>query len=308
VIGGVRTVGFVVGFALIVVIVSAPAWARISLVDAAGAQVALEMSAQRIVSLAPHTTELLYAAGAGDRLVGVVEYSDFPPAARSVPRVGSGLSPDIERIVALSPDLVVGWQSGNSTMAVARLRQLGIPVYLTEPRRLPDIAREIERLGELAGTIETANRASRDFRAKLALIRQRYADRSPQRVFYQLLDPTLLTINDAHLISDALHVCSAENVFGSVGSLVQRVDLESVFAADPDVIIGGGPVAIWESWRTRWQAFVALRAVNLGQLYRVDADLLHRQTPRVLAGMTQLCEAIDRARQVETKAMVNGLP
>jgi len=251
----------------------------------------------RIVSLAPHATELLFAAGAGDRVVGVVEYSDFPAAASVLPRVGSGLRPDIERIVSLRPDLIVGWQSGNSRTAVARLRRLGLPVYLTEPRHLEDIAREIDRLGRLAGTEKAAQRASVSFRAELAVIRKRYAQKRIQRVFYQLLDPTLLTVNDEHLISDALKMCSAENVFGAMDLLADRVEIEAVFGADPDIIVAGGPPALWEGWRQRWLGFPALRAVRAGQLYRVDADLLHRQTPRVLEGTAQLCAAIDKARR-----------
>jgi len=274
-----------------------PSHAEIALQDAAGAWARLAQPAGRIVSLAPHATELLFAAGAGDRVVAVVQYSDFPPAARLLPRVGSGLNPDIEQIVASRPDLIVGWQSGNSGPAVARLRDLGLPVYLTEPRRLDDIAREIERLGQLAGTMDIARSASNAFRVRLAELRQRYAGGTRQRVFYQLLDPTLLTVNDEHLISDVLHLCSAVNVFGAMSSLVQRVEIESVFALDPDTIIAGGPPVLWEGWRARWQRMPVLRAVQAGQLYRVDADLLHRQTPRVLDGAVQLCDVIDNARR-----------
>ncbi len=287
-------------------VLGTPSHAEIALQDAAGAWVRLAQPAGRIVSLAPHATELLFAAGAGERVVAVVQYSDFPSAARLLPRVGSGLNPDVEQIVALRPDLIVGWQSGNSGPAVARLRDLGLPVYLTEPRRLDDIAREIERLGQLAGTTDSAQSASSAFHARLAELRQRHAGEMNQRVFYQLLDPTLLTVNDDHLISDVLHLCSAVNVFGAMNSLVQRVEIESVFALDPDVIVAGGPPVLWEGWRARWQGMPALRAVQAGQLHRVDADLLHRQTPRVLDGAVQLCDAIDNARRSGATTLRTG--
>ena len=284
------------GIPLFLGIAATAVQAEIALQDAAGNQVKLSRPATRIVSLAPHATELLFAAGAGDRVVGVVQYSDYPPAAKKLPIVGSGLDPDIEKIVALQPELIAGWQTGNSGSAIDRLRHLGFPVYLTEPRRLEDIAREIDRLGQLTNTGTTAHQASNAFRAQLSGLHEKYDGKRRQRVFYQLLDATLLTINNGHLISDALHLCSGVNVFGQVSPLVQRVEIESVIAADPDLIIAGGPAEIWESWLARWQSLSALRAVRAGQLYRVDADVLHRQSPRVIEGATRLCEIIDRSR------------
>lgn len=284
-------------FVWLAVAVFAPtAAADIRLVDDADREVRLAQPARRIVSLAPHATELLFAAGAGGQVIAAVEYSDHPPAAARLPRVGSGHSLDLEAIVAARPDLVVAWESGNPPRQVERLRSLGFEVFSLEVRTLSDIPAALERLGMLAGTTAQANEAARGLRARLAALEQRYRARPELRVFYQLLDESLMTVNGEHLISDVLRRCGAANVFAGMPLLVARVEVEAVLAARPQVIVVGGEEKLWQAWRERWQQRKALPAVAAGALYFVPADLMHRPGPRVFDAAELVCAQLDDAR------------
>lgn len=277
---------------------SAPAFAdAIRVVDDTGSEVILAAPARRIVSLAPHTAELLFAAGAGSHVVATVDYSDYPPAARLLPRIGGSSGIDLERLVALKPDLIVAWDSGNPSRTIERLRGLGFAVYLTEPRHLGDIARNLEHLGKLAGTQVIARKEAERFSARYRALVARYADRQSLRVFYQVLDPLLITVNGEHLISEILHVCGGENIFSALPVLAPAVSEESVLQEDPDVIIAGGNENIWRSWQARWRDRTHMQAVKAGALYHIPADLLHRHTPRVLDGAERVCAALDDARR-----------
>lgn len=274
----------------------APAGAALRAVDDAGGVVTLAAPAKRIVSLAPHATELLFAAGAGARVVATVEFSDYPPPARALPRVGSSAGIDVERVVALLPDLVVGWRSGNPPAQLARLRELGLTVFVTEPRRLSRLPELIERLGVLAGTAPEAASAARQLRQRATRLEQRYATRSPVSVFYQLLDPALMTINGEHIITDVIRLCGGQNVFADLPVLAGRIDIEAVLARDPQVVIAGGDAALWREWRQRWLRWPQLQAVRQDRLVWMDPDLLHRAGPRMLDGAERLCAALDAAR------------
>ena len=215
------------GLVLTVLLLAATcARAGVTVQDDRGNTVSLARPAERIVSLAPHATELLFAAGAGSRMVGAVDWSDFPPAAREVPRVGSYVQPDLERIVALKPDLVVAWYSGNEPRLVERLRALGYPVYVSEMRALEEVPAGIERLGRLAGTDAAASRAAADFRARRDRLQKSYAAGVPVRVFYQIWDKPLMTINNEHLITRVMELCGGRNVFGDLPTLTPHLDVE----------------------------------------------------------------------------------
>lgn len=281
---------------LAVMAFTSTATAEIRLVDDTGREIRLAQPAQRIVSLAPHATELLFAAGAGNRVIAAVAYSDFPPPAARLPQVGSGHSLDLEAIVAASPDLVIAWESGNPPRQVERLRAVGLKVFSLEVRTLSDIPAALERLGMLAGSSAQANEAARQLRARLAALEQRYRVRSELRVFYQLLDESLMTVNGEHLISDVLRRCGGANVFAGMPLLVGRVDIEAVLAARPQVIVAGGEEALWRTWRARWQQRKALPAVAAGALYYVPADLMHRPGPRVFDAAERVCAQLDDAR------------
>lgn len=270
---------------LFLVLVAFKATADVSVTDDYGNVVRLTGPAARIVSLAPHLTELVYAAGAGLRMVGAVEYSDFPPPARELPRVGSDAQISLEAVLALKPDLIVAWPNAGSVRAINRLGELGLPVFRSEPRELEDIATTLERLGALAGTSAQAARAAQAFRARKAQLEKRYAARPKVRVFYQVWDRPLLTVNGDHVISKVIALCGGENVFAALPLIAPEVDAEAVLRAAPDVILTSRSDAQPPSWLPGTRLFV------------VPADLIQRHTPRLLDGAERVCRALEDARQ-----------
>ena len=282
---------------LVCVLISPDAPAEISVVDDTGKPVILAKPARRIISLAPHATELLYAAGAGSSIVGAVEYSDYPEDAKLIPRVGSGFGFDMEAIIALQPDLIIAWQSGNPSWQVARLSGLGLPVFVTEPRRLDDVAGLLERLGRLAGTEAVAAKVAGEFRRQRGWLQARYSGRPPVTVFYQVIDASLMTVNGQHLINDVIDLCGGRNVFSDLPSLTPRVDVESVLQKNPDVILASGHAPLWPTWREHWRAWPAFSAAARGNLFFIPPDLIHRHSPRILQGAEQVCAALEKARE-----------
>ena len=274
----------------------ASANAQVSVRDDYGHEIRLDQPASRIVSLAPHLTELLYAAGAGSRLVGAVEFSDFPAAARALPQVGSDARIDLEAVLALRPDLVVAWPNAGSLRAVERLAQLGLPVFRSEPRELDDVARTLQRLGRLAGSQAQAEGAAAAFRARAAALEKRYAAQRKVRVFYQIWDRPLLTVNGDHIISKVIALCGGENVFAGLPLLVPEVDREAVLRANPEAIVASGSNDAQPQWLEMWRQFPGLAAAARGQLYAIPADLIQRQTPRILDGAERLCGRLEAVR------------
>lgn len=266
--------------------------AAVSVIDDAGRRVTLPQPASRIVSLAPHATELLFAAGAGARVVGAVSYSDSPAAAARLPRVGDAHALDLERIVALRPDLVVAWLTGNSRQQVDRLAASGIPVFFSNPRVAEDVATDLARLGELAGTGDTARAAAARFRDELQQLTSRYRGARPVSVFYEIWHTPPMTLNGRHFISDILARCGARNVFADVPALTPTVSLEAVIAAAPQVIASGAGAEALNSWRSRPE----IPAARNGHLCEVDATRMHRAGPRLAEAAAQLCSCIDWAR------------
>ena len=264
--------------------------------DDYGNAVHLEKPASRIVSLAPHLTELLYDAGAGAKLVGAVEYSDYPEAAKALPRVGNNASINLEALLALHPDLVVAWPSAATDKAIERLAGLGLPVFRSEPRDLEDIASTLERLGALAGTSAQADRAAAAFRARAAELRERYANRPHVRVFYEIWDRPLQTVNGRHLISKVIRLCGGENVFAGLPLIAPEIDREAVLRANPEVIVGSASDGTRPDWLDEWKAFPGLLAAAKGQLYSLPPDLIERHTPRVLEGAERLCRLLEEVR------------
>ncbi|HEY7841513.1 MAG TPA: cobalamin-binding protein [Gammaproteobacteria bacterium] len=273
------------------------AHAGLAVVDDAGRSVRVDRPAARIVSLAPHATEQVFTAGAGAALVGTVQWSDYPEAARELPRVGDTWNLDLEGIVALRPDLIVAWRSGNSPGAVERLEALGFTVFLSEPASLEAIATGIRRLGVLAGTTETATRAEAAFLDQLARLRAEYAGRRVLRVFYQVWHEPTYTVNGDHLISRIIEMCGGTNVFAGLGALSPRISAEAVLAADPEVIVASGADAARPPWLDTWREWPELAAVRDDQLHHIPPDLIQRHTARILDGTRQMCRILDGARQ-----------
>ncbi|HWP95096.1 MAG TPA: cobalamin-binding protein [Gammaproteobacteria bacterium] len=265
-------------------------------------QVEVGVPARRVVTLAPHLTELVYAAGAGATLVGADRYSDYPPAARELPRIGDAFQQDAERILALAPDLVLAWGSGTPRAAIDRLAGLGLAVVALEPRGLEDIARQLLLIGELTGHATTAQHAADTYRARLAALRERHAGRAPVKVFYQVSAQPLYTVNGAHTISELLALCGGINVFADLEVLAPVVALEAVLARAPEAIVTGYAAAELDMWRR----FPELPAVAHGNLFVIDGSLVARATPRLLEGGERLCAVLEQARRNREERAAGG--
>lgn len=272
------------------------AGAEIIVRDDTGATIRLAQPAQRIISLAPNLTENIYAAGAGAKLVGAVEYSDYPAAAKRVRRVGDYMRPDLETIVALKPDLVLTWKSGNADSSIEKLKVLGLNVFQSQPDRLDAIPSSIEAIGRLAGSETAATPAAYAFRQRLAKLRAQYGKRPSVPLFYQAWHQPLLTIGGDQIISDVIRLCGGTNIFARLPSLAPSVSIEAVLAADPEAIVASGmgydtPVGL-NDWK-RWKKLTATARDNL---FFVPADLMQRATPRLLDGADMLCRHLETAR------------
>ena len=269
---------------------------QVAVTDDRGTKVTLAAPAQRIVALSPHLAELAFAAGAGRQLVGVVRHSDFPPAVRDLPQTGEAARVDFERIALLKPDLVLAWRSGNPAGDVARVEQLGFPVFVTEPARLADIPRLLRAIGVLAGTRPAAETAAAGFEREIAALRARHAQASRVRVFYQIWHKPLLTVNGAHVISDVIALCGGENVFADLSQLTPTISLESVLATRPEVILGGGSAGGEPEFAGWWRASAVPALRELPVRY-IDPDLIQRQTPRIVEGARAVCSALEQVRK-----------
>jgi len=265
--------------------------------DDEGLLVQLDENAQRIISLAPSLTELLYAAGAGDKLVGVVEYSDYPIAAKSLPIIGRYDMLDMEKILQLQPDLVVAWQTGNPRAAVNRLRELGLTVYIAEPKRLDSIPSHIRRLATLAGTDAVAALVIDEFEGTLATLSENYRTKTAVRTFYQVWDRPLISAGGNELINDIIELCGGVNIFADIELLAPKVSIEAVLTRNPQAIIASGMDIERPEWLDEWLKWDQLSAVSTNSLFFVPPELLQRHTPRALIGAQSMCEQLDQARE-----------
>jgi iron complex transport system substrate-binding protein len=278
------------------------AWPDIRVTDDAGRLLSLQAPARRIVSLAPHITELLFAVGAGAAVVGTSDFSDYPEAAREIPRVGGGGGLDLEAILALQPDLVIAWESGNPTVPVRRLQQLGVPVFYSQPSRMEDITSSLERFGLLTGRREEAHIQARDFANRLAGLRRRYSGRAEVSVYYQIWERPLMTVNGQHMVSDVIRLCGGRNVFAQLPVLAPQIDSEAVLAANPDVIVVGDAAGESATSLAAWERWPELKAVRQHNLYAIQRELLVRHTPRLLQGAEQLCRLLEKVRDQRRQA------
>jgi len=251
--------------------------------------------AQRIVSLAPNLTELAFAAGAGERIVATVEFSDRPEAARRIPRIGNAFRVDLERLLALDPDLVLVWESGTPKQTVERIRALHLRVVSFETLRLEHVADVVRALGELAGTDAIADDVAAKFERDVRALREEFRGRSDVRVFVQVNDRPLYTVNGKHIISEILGMCGGRNVFEGLTELAPAIGIESVIAADPQVIISTDDTvpdaaAAWRQWRH-------VDAVKNGNVFTLRSDDIARATLRLTEGAREMCRTLDTARR-----------
>lgn len=278
---------------------AAPAFGATTVRDDGGNTVTLDKPATRVISMSPHVTELLFAAGGGNRIVGAVSYSDYPEAAKSIPRIGSNREIDLERVIAMKPDLIVAWMHNASERQIEMVRKLGVPIFLSDSQTLEGIPDNVVRLGQLMGTETVANAAAGELRKQLAGLRSRYAGRPAVRTFYQVWDKPLYTLSGKHIITDALRLCGGENIFEKLTVVAPVVSVESVLKEDPEAIFGTaeknyGGVSLWKPYAT-------LTATRNDNLFTVDGDLLNRAGPRMISGTAIMCEKLELARQHRKK-------
>lgn len=269
--------------------------AELSAVDDAGNAVVLARPAQRVVSLAPHITEQLFAIGAGARIVGTTEYADYPPAAQQIPRVARAHSVDLERVAATRPDLIVVWGTGFPPAVIEALKRLDVPVYINEPGAIESIATSMERLGALLAQPQ-ASVAAAGFRARVASLRAQYAGRKQVAVFYQIWSEPLMTLGGRHVLSEAIRICGGRNVFEDLTPIAPQVSVEAVVAAQPGIIVTAEPDARPSGALESWRRFPQIPAVAHDQLVTLDANRINRHTPRMVEELALLCARIDAAR------------
>lgn len=275
--------------------VTAPASAERRLPVATGEPLVIEHPAERVITLAPNLAELVWAAGAGETLVGTVAWSDYPEAVTRLPQIGDAFRFDLEKILALSPDLVIAWESGNPAPALESIEALGLPVWRTDIQAPMEIASLVAAIGVATGHEATANAAAGAFQEQLAALEAAWSDRTPVTYFYQVAERPLYTLAGRHLVSQSLALCGGENIFSGLDELAPQVAVEAVMAADPEVMFAGrfegsgDPLAHWRKWPR-------LRAVREDALYTLPADLINRATPRMLDAVEQACKLFDQYR------------
>jgi len=276
----------------------------LSVVDDAGRTFFLERPPQRVVTLAPSLAELVFAAGGGAALVGTSALSDYPAAARTIAQVGDAGRLDVEKVIALKPDLVLIWQRGNTSRQLEQLEAAGIRLFQLEPRRLGDVARAIERLGVLLGHEAQAHRRASEMRAALDRLRAEHAGAAPVSVFYQVWRQPLMTINGKQLIDDILTLCGGRNIFARLTPLVPIISTEAVVDADPEAILTASETASAQPWRrdpgnpsfAAWHRHRSMTAVRRSWLYALNGDNISRQGPRVVDGAAAVCAVLDQVR------------
>jgi iron complex transport system substrate-binding protein len=239
----------------------------------------------------------MFAAGAGDKVMAVVNYSDYPPAALELPLIGSHTRVDMEALMALDPDLVVTWVTGNPPAQVELLDELGVPTFAIEPRTFAGVSSVIERLATLAGTELEGYAEAERFRVGIAALTQQYAGVEPIPVFYQVWEKPLMTVNNEHLIGKVLKLCGGVNVFGDMQRLIPRISAEVVLQADPDAILTGSVDGVSDDQLDEWKKYAGLTAVEKNNLFFVPASPISRPTPRLLDAIQTVCGKLESARE-----------
>lgn len=282
---------------LIMHAIASQAHAAISVTDDAGNVITLASPAKRIISLSPHVTEMIFAAGAGEQIIGTVKYSDYPEAAKAIPRVGDNRQLDIERIIAMKPDLLVVWMHGAFERQLEPLRKSGIPYYFSEPHKLEQIPETLLKLGSLFGTEKQARAAAGAFSQQLSQLSARYQKQSTVRTFYQVWGKPIFTLNDKNIVSDVIRVCGGKNIFGHLSAAAPTLSTEAVIQENPELILSGDSENQGVSGIEQWKTFGTMLAVKNRNLVAIDGDQLNRAGPRIIDGAKAVCEAMDNARK-----------
>ncbi|MFT5572758.1 MAG: iron complex transport system substrate-binding protein [Cryomorphaceae bacterium] len=269
---------------------------QIIVTDFTGKQVQLAQPAQKIVALAPHVVENIFSAGAGDQLVGVFEWSNYPEQAKSIEIVGGYEKTNYEKIIELNPDLIIAWETGNSSSSVGRLTQLGFTIYIDQPNNLEDIAKSIRDIGTLSGHSKIANSVANNYLQELAKYKFAYRDAVKVTTFYQVWNSPLQSINGSHIISDVIETCGGTNIYADEYAVAPIINIESILERNPKAIIASGVSDARPEWLDEWLQWPSLTAVQQGNLFFVNPDHLQRHTVRLLLGIQKTCRQLDLAR------------
>ena len=280
-------------------VIAVQSYAAIEVIDDNGDLLRLQQPASRIISLSPNITEVLFHIGAGSRIVGADEYSNYPPQALEIPRVNNYTAANYELILSLKADLVIAWQSGNGEKIISRIRELGIPVFVVETRQLDDISSLFKRLGQLSGQLAQAQQQATEFTRGLERLRESNRAKAPVRTFYQIWSDPLITLNGQHIVSNVIELCGGINIFADAIPLAPYVNIESILVADPQVIIAGASQEQQLIQSKNWQKWDSLSAVKNQHIYAIPADLMQRHSNRILDGAQLVCDYLDRARSVQ---------
>jgi len=290
-------VGLGLGLALLglaAAVAAVPA-AAIVLKDDTGATVTLASHPRRLVSLAPGATEMLFAAGAGQQIIATVQYADEPPAAKQIPRIGDVVAIDLEKLVALRPEVAIVWPGGGNPAQIDEIGRIGIPLYRQQVNSLADLAGSLRRLGVLAGTSPTADQAANAIEARLAGLAHKYENGRHPTVLLQVWNHPIYTVGGTHLMSDALKLCGARNVFSDLRELGPVIDVEAVVARNPDIIVVASPPGAGPEWLADWQRFATLRAVRNHNVIVFEDQRLTRLGPSVIDATEELCKVLAKA-------------
>ena len=283
-------------FLLFVLLISSSTSHAVSVRDDKQNNIEIEKPAQRIITLAPYLTELLFAIDAGDKIVATVQFSDYPPAAKAIKRLGNYENINIEQVIALKPDIVLAWDSANNPNQLKQLEKLGIRLYRSEPRDLIDIATTLERFGELTGKEVKAKAIADNFTNELGALQKHYAGRQTITGFYQVWHTPIYTINGEHIISKVMQLCGIRNVFADLPVLAPTVPIESVLMKDPQMIIVSGMAQAEPQWLAKWRDWPSMTAVKAKNLFFIPPDLIQRHSLRMLEAARLMCEQADEAR------------
>ena len=267
-----------------------------SVVDFAGNNIVLQKPAERIIALAPHIVENAFSAGAGAKLVGVSDYSNYPEQAKSISIVAGYQKINFEKIVELNPDLIIAWQSGNSGAGLSRLLELGFPVYIDQPDTIYDVAKSVRDIGILSGHRDTAELVAKNYLQQLANIQNNYAQATKVSSFYQVWNSPLQTINGQHIISHAIEVCGGTNIYANEFAVAPVINIESILERNPMVIIASGISESRPEWLDDWRNWDSLDAVKRNNLFFVNPDHIQRHSLRLLQGIKTICSQLDKAR------------
>ena len=252
----------------------------------------------KLVALAPHIVEQLYAIGAGEQIIGTTGYADYPEAARAIPVVGSYAGLQIEKIVQMQPDLVIAWKTGNPAADLARLQKYQVPIVYSDIRSLDDVAAELRQFGELTGRQAEAEQQAQEYEQELTRLRQRYSGKTPVRVFYELWSRPLTTVAGNAWPQQQLELCGAENPFADSLDDYPHVGLEQVLVSEPQAIVQPSKHSQDSPDAINWQKWPLIPAVKNQAIFHPDADKVHRMTARTLPEIDALCQQIDGVRNM----------